>query len=86
MNKRKYLRLLNCHLLNKRIRFRRFKRKKDDIKFRFETEGSYLKEYYMKYEDAVLAIELNKGNLICNKKSEFMVFQLLEYTLCIVSL
>lgn len=82
--KRKYIRLLSCHLLHKKIKLYNYKQFENDIKFRFEYEGSYLTEYYMRYDDALLAIKVNKGNLVLNNQS-YMVYSLANQVLCIVS-
>lgn len=81
---RKYLNLLSCNLINKKIKLYSHKRFDNDIKFRFEYEGSYLKEYYMEYKDAVLVVKLNTGNMIL-KQDKYMVYSLNNQILCIVS-
>lgn len=80
------MKLLRCELINKKFKFTRIKMNDDDIKFRFEYEGSFLFEYYLKFDDSVLVIKLNNGNMVCKKGNEYMVYSLDKRILCIVSL
>jgi hypothetical protein len=84
MSKRKYMRLLSCNLINKKVKFHRSKTEDNDILFRFEYEGSYLTEYYMNFKDAVLVVKVNNGNLIY-KNSNVMVYSLADQILCIIT-
>lgn len=85
MSKRKCLKLLNCHLLNKKFKLTRKRIAKDDLLLRFEERGSFLCEYYLNYKDTVHIINLNKGNLICIIKSKCMVYDLQGMIYCIIT-
>jgi hypothetical protein len=84
-NKRKAMKLLSCQLINKKFKLSKKINNNNDVKFRFEHEGSFLFEYYISLEDASLILRLNKGNILFAIQNEYMVYNMGDNILCIVS-
>ena len=84
ITRRKCLKLLTCDKLKVKIRLHKRRKRNNDVKLRFEYEGSYLCEYYISYEHATYVLQVNKGNIIYNGKSNFIVFSLYNRILCIL--
>lgn len=84
MFKRGFKKLLSLNLLNMKFHPSRKKKNSTDMRFRIEEEGSYVKEYYLPFEEAKWALNVNKNNIILSNKDDGIVLSFPNETKCII--